>query len=867
MQKLLDALEAGTVVITATPAQARLLRHRHDTLQRRSGATGWRSPAVLSLRSWLEAQWERAVLVGAPAGERLLLSNAQVDCIWRGLIKDRDLPGGSQPALATLLRRAWSRAQQWQIGTQALSAEATGPDQQLFASLCRDYQARCNDQGWLDPGALAAAIADDWPRLAEPQARPALLVGFAMETPELTRLTTALEHAGTEVLRHVPMASDAGGGLRFEFATRDEEAAAIADWAGWQLDRQRAISLAIAYPDLEHRAEFVYRQLLDRLQPDWRDVAPQARLVERPLAPRLADQGVVRAALIALELTAGRMDLRSFGSLLRSPYISGSEDEAGPRAMLDRRLRETQQREVDLYAIQGLVHQLAPELGRRLSAALDCRADAPRSSADAWVAWMHDFLLKVGWPGDRAFAPEEQAALTGWESLLEGFARCSPMLGQLSLDEARQTLSRQAGQASVAGPAPAAPVQLVAPADACGLAFDGLWLAGWSSNAWPQTHPALPLVPLALQRRAGLPLDGSAEALMLAQRTMTGLCASTDQLCGSSALEAESVQSLPSAALAGMTPANQSAQPWFAFTASRPAALPLESVHDDEAPALRGDEAVRGGVRVLQLQALCPARAFFELRLGAAELVQPAFGIDAALRGRLVHRALELTYAGGRETSALAHTDCIAAIDAALAQCLPPGRHPWLTPLVDIERQRLLTLVSTLIELDQARPPFAIAAVEADETRGCGPLTLRVRPDRVDEISEGRRIVFDYKTGRNFSRRAWLATRPEEPQLPLYALNEGVQGVAVIRLTAQGVRLTGVGAGDFGIDGMFEVEKFSRGEFADWRDLQGHWRASLDRLAEEFVAGDCRIDLANTAPVEGALAALARVHELAEGLQ
>src|SRR6185437_10783559 len=71
----------------------------------------------------------------------------------------------------------------------------------------------------------------------------------------------------------------------------------------------------------------------------------------------------------------------------------------------------------------------------------------------------------------------------------------------------------------------------------------------------------------------------------------------------------------------------------------------LETVADI-APRWTSDRPMRGGTRLLELQARCPFRAFAEMRLGAAALPEPKPGVAAPLRGRILHRALELLWQG-----------------------------------------------------------------------------------------------------------------------------------------------------------------------------------------------------------------------------
>ncbi|MGN2393674.1 hypothetical protein, partial [Pelomicrobium sp. G1] len=55
-----------------------------------------------------------------------------------------------------------------------------------------------------------------------------------------------------------------------------------------------------------------------------------------------------------LELLEGEADLERLGSLLRSPFIAGAEDEQWPRAALDAALRSRGELLVDLHRFRRL---------------------------------------------------------------------------------------------------------------------------------------------------------------------------------------------------------------------------------------------------------------------------------------------------------------------------------------------------------------------------------------------------------------------------------------------------------------------------------------------------------------------------------
>jgi RecB family exonuclease len=126
-----------------------------------------------------------------------------------------------------------------------------------------------------------------------------------------------------------------------------------------------------------------------------------------------------------------------------------------------------------------------------------------------------------------------------------------------------------------------------------------------------------------------------------------------------------------------------------------------------------------------------------------------------------------------------------------------------------------------------------------------GPLRLQVIVDRVDLVDDGEEstepaeMILDYKTGRAEPAQ-WLTDRPDEPQVPLYAILSQAQRIA-------GVAFAKVQLGEkMQLDGyatrrdlLTKTPRRNDGITLDARIEE--WRRVLTKLADEFAAGDARV--------------------------
>jgi ATP-dependent helicase/nuclease subunit B len=246
---------------------------------------------------------------------------------------------------------------------------------------------------------------------------------------------------------------------------------------------------------------------------------------------------------------------------------------------------------------------------------------------------------------------------------------------------------------------------------------------------------------------------------------------------------------------------------------------------------------------LLAAQAACPFMAFVTHRLAAGPFRAAGAGVDDLARGSFVHLALRGLWETLVGQEALAALDAAgregrvrAALESAAAVALahvPAG-------LVRIEIDEAAARIGELLALELQRPAFEVAAVEQSVTIAIGPLRLRGQVDRVDRVPGGVAII-DYKSGAA-SPADWEGDRPQQPQLPLYALAFAEEVVALVfaSLKPGAVTLRGVAMTEEALGTAMRI----RGDAsaAEWREMLAGWRAILGGLASSFADGDARID-------------------------
>jgi probable DNA repair protein len=274
----------------------------------------------------------------------------------------------------------------------------------------------------------------------------------------------------------------------------------------------------------------------------------------------------------------------------------------------------------------------------------------------------------------------------------------------------------------------------------------------------------------------------------------------------------------------------------------------LETLDDFQAPALPGAEA-KGGTWALKDFSDCPFKALATRRLHAEKLETPPAGPDAKTRGSLVHQVMEQVWLALKDHTGLVSRSAEEraavvreAVDGALKHMRARLPDLYPPPFVALERERLTARVLEWLAIEAKRTPFTVRGRESEERIQVGPLTLHAFIDRVDELEDGSLAIIDYKTGKA-TKSKWAPPRPEEPQLPIYALHQTAPVGAVLYARLK--------AGEMGFDGYASDEKLvvpaKQDEFKVNQPKEGFeetlagWEAALAQLAEGYAQGHAAV--------------------------
>ncbi|HKY70073.1 MAG TPA: PD-(D/E)XK nuclease family protein, partial [Gammaproteobacteria bacterium] len=904
-QHLIESLKKGAIVLTATGRSANTLINLYNLSQKKHQSFVWPSPKIYTLKDWFNLLWREYSLDREFKGG-ILLTPWQQEALWEEIIKNSPWAQGlvQLSGTAKSAMKAWALLQRYQIPLDhhELQDEIEHVKEiEAFVSWATAYQRRLRENNWVDEIGMLEILPV--PKVTTPFIG---VVGFDDMPPQLTQYFEKCQKNGICIEKIIPYEKRTTKVIRTQFETPIQEFQAMANWAKALIENHAEGPIAIVLPELaKYRAELIsvldHTFFQESLLHAENEVSVEYNI---SAGEPLKKVPVILVAFKILGLMTERIALSDVTFLMRSPYIFDNYHNMGSGAELCNALFEWGQGQVDLT---DLIHRLQREkagegqnqytrtsllLGKAANERIPPRAywmhnggermqpTQPKNKMERvyaaqawdralkqlipmreekngkrsyfeWASFFRNVLEKMNWPGERALTSVEHQAVKRFYAMLDVFSQLDVTCKPVNDGQALSQLSKMTSYEMFQPETRQVRMDVLGILEATALPFEHVWIGGMQNRAWPLPPNPNPFIPLSLQRKLDMPHATSEREYHFSKSVLEGLIENSQHVVLSSPHWADEQILAPSELIRSYVYEKPESFIRTTLLNQIPKDLNIwETIIEQNAPPVQGEEKIGGGSTLIGLQAACPFRAFAQMRLQAKRGEQKiVFGLRPEQRGKILHKILQILWQDLRDQKTLKAyfgkmlSDKIEEVTKqVISEC--QKLEPHIPKIVwNIEFQRIIPVLESYFVLEMSREPFTVVGCEQTVDVKLGDLSLTLRLDRVDKTETGERIVIDYKTGK-VSLSDMLGPRPHSPQLPLYCLiDEKTSGVTFVELKSDGCQFIGISKTKDLCKGMISVDAIRAPDIPkDWGSLVDYWKKVLMDLSTAFMSGDASIN-------------------------
>ncbi|OGT44756.1 MAG: hypothetical protein A3F42_05385 [Gammaproteobacteria bacterium RIFCSPHIGHO2_12_FULL_37_34] len=850
-------MSARTTMLTPNRRLAARLHKIDRQHQINNGRKAWVTPDILPINNWFQRLFNDYLNQYALASP-LLLTSFQEEFIWEQIILSTLHTSLLQLSkMVEMVQAAWTLSKEWHVDMHHPLFN-TIDDCAAFQSWATLFQKMCTDNDWLDHASLPDFLMNKM--IAKQITLPDYinLFGFTELSPQWKKLFAIGEQQGVTLHMVTSLSSIKNNVIsRTRFSNHDTEITTIARFAKTIARREPDAMIGCVVPTLE--------KTRDRVMQIFSEVFSDEKTYGISINPpfnisagkSLSRYPIIHTALLLLNLYDDVISSETFSYLLRSPFLGEAEAERMQRARFDYFIRK---KNINIIYLKPMLNQQnqpsliknCPSFARRIQQFLSFLDQEKKINGYGhWSQVFHQSLSLLGWPGERSLNSEEYQVVENWFKTTLQLARLDDILQPIDIKQALKALQHILDQAIFQIQTPEASIQILGTLEAAALPFDYLWVAGMDDRAWPPQAQPNPFIPRRIQRTLHMPHATAERELFYCQQLIQQFKQSAREIIFSHA-EMEDDLPLQVSPLIQDLPEIECVQlkldPALVHSEYIYHSRLLEKLVDDVAPPLPINEVAHGGVNVIKQQALCPFKAFAEIRLYAQPLESPLPGLRAKDRGTLLHLALEKIWEELHDHQRLLELD-ETALNKLIDECIIQT----IDQVADVrnksnyfilEKKRLHRLIYAWLQIEKNRQPFTVSMQEKSVRLTLDKLTIAIRIDRIDEFSGGKKLIIDYKTGKHNHINNWFGDRPEDPQLPLYALLDPdcTIGVSFAELVPGGCGFKGVSQYSIDIKGINPIHEVKACKTIVWQEQIVHWKNTLHKLSNDFYDGVAHVD-------------------------
>jgi len=843
----------NSLVLTASNQLARWLMLDYDDQQKQKKV--WETSQILPLSAWLKQVW----LDTWP--EKHLFSKLQSESLWEKIINSNSdstkLSLLHRKAAATEAYQAYRLVLEYGLPTFKSDYQET-LETISFYNWMQIYQNQLLKWNALDNVELIDQVSEliDAERIELPHT--ITLEGFTIKSPQLQRLLDAMERKGVTTKIDFPnrlyfsdktsLANESTHTSVQKFDDKIQEAITCARWI--RKLSQPGKRFGIIVPELENYRSLLQREFAAELSPA--SIFPDNKS-ELPFnvsqGSPLNQTTPINLIFQILETPVCNIPAEIFYSIIRTSIFHSDKSSA---LKMEQTLRNKRLVTINLYKLEDQYNfENSSELHKFVDAWKNWVQIKQFDLPSHWSTKIYLLLQEINWPekNEEKITQKENQVFESWKNCLDQLASLDHIVGKIHRLTAVNKLFSIAQNFLFPEKNRDHLIQVIQLSECPGMKFDHTWVMGCHSESLPPSPEPNSLIPSTFRKKFNLPRSNAKWELNNSEQHLAAVLNSSKDIVFSYPSQEKDNAQEPSPLIKYFPHKNSFVLPSARFKDQICNATKPEPFEETPTLPLTANEKNRfkqgkktGGASLLKNQSDCPFRAFVRYRLHAQKSEIPDTDFDPLVRGNLIHLILELFW---KKTQTREHLEKLYQsnqLELEVEKCVEEATNVICRSLPDqpeflkMEKTRNQNLaLEWLINFDLTRNDFTVLKPEKSATAKINGLTLNLKIDRVDEISDKKYVLIDYKSG-EAKPGDWLKERIIAPQLPLYSTLTSPSVVAFGKIKKGQIEFKGVKDSSIDFSGFKVTNYTEETKVSEWNDLLALWKNKIDLLANEFLS-------------------------------
>ena len=848
--KLFKEVDNTTMIVTSTNRLANAILYDWLKFKTTTKTNPVIRKFVFSLKSWVQDLWYQQLLINDKSLPLIISDNEAILLISEILRKkSKNFLYINQQAKEIL--SAWQLLCQWKLNLSHLVPYLNNLNTRYFFSCIDLFKSKCQKNNWIDNSQTLTFLSRNINLIAinnRFNVQKIYFMGFDVIPPDLEFFIDQLSLLGIQTLLWRP-SKNTNNIVKFSlYSDKTHELITVANLAKKLSVKYPEKKIGIIVPDLQNRfldiqnifdkfflqKNYHKNPLIDNSKRNYK-ISGGRPLIEIPIVFQLLQWLMLPY-------------INTFGELLEmfvTPYIKGAIEFSSLRKKLSFHIKKIFYDHINIKElINNKYFQKYSDLELKEIILENKNILKGKHSVKTFISSIKRKITLLGWPGQVELSSLEYQALEKFYQVINSlslFERLNyKMTEKLWLFELKKLAQIQLFQSKSN---PNTNIHILGLLESTDLNFDHLFIIGMDAKSWPGKTKLNIYLPYQIQKKYDMPHSSIKKELDFAKKMTIHLLSQATNIHFSYAdIDENNQKQIPSSLLSAYK-LEKISNHFFANDVTSVNHITI----NNQLNKINNEEKLKisYGVSIFKNMAECPYRAalIHRLNLPSNKNHQYKKIFDIREKGKIIHHILEYAWYNIKNLHQL-QSMSISSLEnlvmLSVDRALKINKNylenvPIFMQIV--EKKRLQSLVKKWLLFESKRTMnFSVKALEKNIKFHLLGIEISLRIDRIDRLDNGKILIIDYKSSENFICKKWINEPIKEPQLPLYAIAENADAIAVGLIHGRNITFKSI----LNMPHLIQknISKIDLKISKNFIQLKEYWKDILSSTMKNFLTGD-----------------------------